>query len=598
MAGRKPDPDTPYKVFLHKSHGYRYAATQSNVVKEDGVTVRRYVYWGEVTKDWVFIPNMRYKTATAEEKARLIFPPHWDLSAINGSPTACPLAPLVEAGKYETYLYGTPWLLKGIADKLGVTENLVRTFEDEGIAADVLAAAMFPVITNSNYDQMRHWQQHTWSPAQHLMTPSKITRLSQAIKDHHRMTFLKLRLAAQPEGALVACDSTTRSAWGRCLADIRWGANKDNPTLKNTVEMVVYSLTTHQPIYYRTFAGNENDLRTLKILLADLKALGCAELLVIFDRGYASAENIEDMLRADLPFLMCMKTNQEPVYSCLKQIEWDSTGLPANMDYYAQEHVYCKQFEHAVALSDNAGDGSLRYQLKINVYLDVQQRMAELIAIDHQIKQEQERLSECKAHPELSYPGEGFENVYHHRVKHKDGSCTWELNTAKVDKARTLAGFFSSCSYRMEGGAQEQLDTYALRDEQEKYFEAMKDQLGFCVQRNSSEDGKTGRLFILFIGLILRTHLRFVWSNTLKEDFPSSVDVLNEMAPIRLSVYQDGSHATTAFNDRQVKIATAFGLEIPEMSTSSRQKAELERAVQGPRRRGRPKGSVNKKKAS
>jgi hypothetical protein len=61
------------------------------------------------------------------------------------------------------------------------------------------------------------------------------------------MQFLKLRINRQAPKALVACDSTTRSAYGKCLADIRWGKNKDNEQLQNTLEVVVYSLDTHEP---------------------------------------------------------------------------------------------------------------------------------------------------------------------------------------------------------------------------------------------------------------------------------------------------------------------------------------------------------------
>lgn len=43
-------------------------------------------------------------------------------------------------------------------------------------------------------------------------------------------------------------------------------------------------------------------------------------------------------------------------------------------------------------------------------------------------------------------------------------------------------------------------ELYGLRDEQEKYFQQMKSQLGFDRQRNWSEEGKTGRLLILFVG--------------------------------------------------------------------------------------------------
>ena len=53
-------------------------------------------------------------------------------------------------------------------------------------------------------------------------------------------------------------------------------------------------------------------------------------------------------------------------------------------------------------------------------------------------------------------------------------------------------------------------ELYGLRDKQEKYFQQMKSQLGFDRQRNWSEEGKTDRLLILFVGLILSSYVRHI----------------------------------------------------------------------------------------
>ena len=70
---------------------------------------------------------------------------------------------------------------------------------------------------------------------------------------------------------------------------------------------------------------------------------------------------------------------------------------------------------------------------------------------------------------------------------------------------------------------------YRLRDEQEKYFSMMKGLMGADRQRNWSESGKTGRLFILFIAQILGCYLANVRKSKLADDFDSIADVLGEM---------------------------------------------------------------------
>lgn len=181
------------------------------------------------------------------------------------------------------------------------------------------------------------------------------------------MGFLKLRIAGQSSGTLVACDSTTRSAYGRCLADIRWGNNKDNKALQNTLEVVVYSVSAHEPVYYRTFAGNESDARTLRTIISDLAALGCKDLTIIFDRGYETEENILDMIRADQPFLVCGKTGQAPIFDEIRKIEYDAQGIPSSMKYDTETGLYALQAEIKKTLPPDPEGSSTQKAATLNI---------------------------------------------------------------------------------------------------------------------------------------------------------------------------------------------------------------------------------------
>ena len=132
------------------------------------------------------------------------------------------------------------------------------------------------------------------------------------------------------------------------------------------------------------------------------------------------------------------------------------------------------------------------------------------------------------------------------------------------------------------------LRTYRTRDEQEKYFEQMKDQMDFHTQDCSSEDGKAGREFILFVGLILSSYVRNTWRHSaeLREQFTTSLSVLDEMADIRWVRYDDGEEHITSFMQKQINICKAYGITVPvECLPAAAQKAE-ERKIQ-PRKRGR-----------
>jgi hypothetical protein len=161
---------------------------------------------------------------------------------------------------------------------------------------------------------------------------------------------------------------------------------------------------------------------------------------------------------------------------------------------------------------------------------------------------------------------------------------SYDLNEKKVSKARCLSGFFAIISHGVDYGAMETFRAYRLRDEQEKYFQQMKDQMMADRQRNWSGEGKTGRLFILFVSLVLSSYVRHIWKSTrLHELFPSSLDVVDEMRSIRLIEHRNRAKVITPFVGKQVDICEEFELQIPEGCAPayvSRQKPE--------RKRGRP----------
>ncbi len=108
-------------------------------------------------------------------------------------------------------------------------------------------------------------------------------------------------------------------------------------------------------------------------------------------------------------------------------------------------------------------------------------------------------------------------------------------------------------------------ESYSLRDEQEKYYQQMKSTQGCNRQGNWSEEGKTGRLLILFVSMILSSYVRHIWKSTdLKKQFSSSLDILDEMRSIRCIEHKGKAKFITPFVGKQIDIAQAFHFEIPE----------------------------------
>lgn len=631
MAGRKADPDSPYRMHKHTANHYQYAATVKTVYDNNGKRMRKYTHWGSLSRDLVFTPNIRFKMSSRSDRNAFIFPPEWDISkalALNGDvpkeephesigqtdggkeaeptssapseiqvlpgetpPEDASVLPMrSESRGYKDLLYGSVWFLLQIAELKHVREDLMVTFEyNSSVVNDILTLAIFPYLTRKNYDRLAREQRVTHYPSEGVLTSPYITQFTQNITAQNRFDFCKLRIMRQPEGAYLACDSTTRSAWGRCIAEIHYGRNKDNRDMNCTLEVVVYSLSTHEPVYYRMFPGNEPDARTVRIIANDVKHMGISDLVTIYDRGYETADNFDEFFRDGLAFISCAKVAQEPVINCLAEISYDPLGLPENMDYDPEYRLFYAQFEiHNRKYIDSKGNQATvdSKEYRCNLFCDPARRPFELISVNKKIADELSALKEKENNGQLVAERKTINRQLNfHKIVYKDDpdsgrvSVSIEENENAIRKARSVCGFFSSVTYKAEGDAISMLKAYKTRDEQEKYFEQMKDQMDFHTQDCSSQDGKAGREFILFVGLILSSVVRNTWrqSAELRKEFKTSLSILDEMADIRWVQYGDGEEHLTSFLSKQVEICKAYGIDVPPECLSSTERLSEER---------------------
>ena len=593
---RPVDPNAQYRVKPHKNGGYTYASTQPSYTDpETGETKYRRIHWGSVDENLKFVPGTKFILATPEERTRLVFPDEWDMSEAKKLTGLRKPGRSAYDGKERNRLYGDIWLLEQIATKTGIRQDLEKVFDGNSeIVDDIFTLAVFPYITKFNYNRVARWQDVAGAPSERELTPSEITRLTQSIKEQHRMDLLRLRAARLQKDELCAVDSTSRSAYGGSLADIHWGKNKDHLPLEQTTEVVVYTLSSHMPVYYRTFPGNMPDVRGYDTILTDLEHAGFKDLTLVTDRGYESLRNLEKYILRGQQAVMCVKTGRSDVMNAIKDFG-EYGARPEGMEIDPDARVYHKQFEIDYDVKSTGQTIKKADKLKLNLFFDPVRRGLELMELDITLSYQEASLALLLGSKGVFATATEITRDYnYYKVDYNPATLaikSYELNNKKVQKASMLSGFFAIMTHGVDFTAMEAFRTYGLRDEQEKYFQQMKSQMLADRQRNWSEEGKTGRLFILFVSMILSSWVRHIWKSTRLYDlFPSSLEILDEMRPIRLIEHTNRAKQITPFVGKQVDICEEFGFKIPEgcePAYTSRQQPK--------RKRGRPpKPTVDK----
>ena len=587
---RPPKPESQYTVKPHNVGGHVYASTQPwEIDTSSGRKKYRYVHWGTVA-DGVFYPNARYISASADEKTRLVFPREWDMRNAGNCAVKDGRGRPAYSGEPANRLYGHIWLLEQVAEKTGVRHDLDIVFDGDRQKTDiVLTLAMFPYLTKYTYNRLERWQRTDRAPYDLPLSSGDITTFTQSLGEKHRMALLGLRAGRLGRDELCCVDSTTRSAFGDALADICWGKNKEHLPLPQTTEVVVYTVSQHMPVYYRTFPGNMNDSRSLRTVMADMDHAGFPDVVFITDRGYQSLRNLEEMIRKERKTVMCTKTSLGLVSDRIKALG-DFGVRPDGMEVDTELKLYMAQYRLDYSVKGNGSSVKSADRLRLNLYFDPVRRSAEHVALDVSLKESRDELARMVAAKEtvdsIAQLKREFPMFTLDVDEEKRVLKGFEEDSEKVASARRLSGFVALVTLGLDWTPGETIRHYMLRDEQEKYFEQMKDQMGADRQRNWSGEGKTGRLFVLFVSLILGSYVRHVWKTTdLCRTFSSSLEILDEMRPIRCIEHPGRARVITPFLKRQLEICEAFGFTPPKNCD----KVYKSRQVSSGKKRGRPR---------
>ena len=465
--------------------------------------------------------------------------------------------------------YGATWLLDKVAEATGVKDDLLKVLGgNHEMVNDVLTLAYFPFIENLPYNQLSQWRKEVKAPSEHELNSVSITRLTQSITERHRMDLFRCRARRVGRDELCAVDSTSMSTYGFNLVDIRWGKNKERLPLRQTLEVVVYSLTSHMPIYYKELPGNMPDCRTVGLIMRELEHAGFKNLVLITDRGYESMKNLELYIAKGQKVITSVKVTGSDVMAKIKAIDM-SHGFPQGMTIAPKDNLYYAQYDMEYSVK-GSGDNVIKAdKYRLNLYYNPLKRGEKICDIQHSVSEQSAELDIIIQTKEPVADREDTARRFNllDITFNADGTIkSYGVNQKKLDTMLLTAGFFASKTIGVDFDPLQAMDNYGMRDEQEKCFALQKGPLGHDRLRTWSEGGKRGRMLIYFVGLILASYVRSVWQRdeVLRKRFPSTEAVLAEMRTIRCIEHTGKMKFITPFVGSQVDICRAFGFDIPD----------------------------------
>ena len=392
----------------------------------------------------------------------------------------------------STILTGQKMVLDKVCQEVALRSVLQKAFS-KADADSILALAYYVVCQGKAFSRSEDWLINRGYSKLGL-TSQRISDLLASISDDRVNVFFKEWIARQLKGDSMLFDITSVSTYGRSNIYAERGYNRDHENLEQINLSLLTSVGSSLPIWYCMTPGSMSDVAVLEFVLKMLDKLGIEKFTFFGDRGFYSERNLKLITKYKHRFTVPVPSSvawQKEMIADAKPtmiapenvIELEDGSLVYGKTVYKKTD-YGRTWYHIYYDSARKGkiidDFMLRLrkckdELETGVYYEKNKDFYEKYLIVHET------------------PKRGRKVIYNDQAVQDfidSDSCYWVLvSTAEKDTEKALLA-------------------YRNRNDVEVNFDDVKNSMDLRRLRNHSEKTVKGKLFVIFIALILLTQLR------------------------------------------------------------------------------------------
>lgn len=353
------------------------------------------------------------------------------------------------------------------------------------------------------------------------------------------------------EGDYLCYDITSVSSYSELNEYIKYGHNRDNEKLPQLNLAMLFGQNSGLPVYFQRMPGNISDVTTLHNLLATLKALELKSLNYVMDKGFYSKKNIDELLSSKGKFTLSVPLNNKWVQHAIDDI-YDAIHGPEEYKKIDNEILYVHS-----RLYPWGKDNRRCY---LHLYYNAHARAQAVDRFNEELIMYKEELGSGKP---ISEHQEAYNTFFLVKTTPKRGIKV-SFNTDAVRQyINRYAGFQALLTNGIKDPVKA-LQVYRDKDQVEKCFDDLKNQLDMKRLRMHSSAAVDGRLFIQFIALIYMSALRKEMRKSRLIEQYTVRELLQEMETLTKVRYSEKyGHILTEMTKPQREILKELGITPP-----------------------------------
>jgi len=140
-------------------------------------------------------------------------------------------------------------------------------------------------------------------------------------------------------GSTLIYDITSLSSYSQSISLLEYGYNRDGLDLSQINLSLIVDKDLGIPVMYDLYPGSIADVSTLKNTFKKIEAQGAKNYAMIMDRAFFSTDNIEEMVSADISFIIPPTSTLKNVKEAISAIH-KSIDDPEHLKLYEKEPLF------------------------------------------------------------------------------------------------------------------------------------------------------------------------------------------------------------------------------------------------------------------
>ena len=351
-----------------------------------------------------------------------------------------------------------------------------------------------------DFHAMKH---NVYKSARGLNAKNARELIANGLKSENIKAFFDKWLPAAAGDDAIAYDVTALPTQAKNITYAQRGYAHGGPELPQVNYALMCNCKTGMPLYYSSYYGSITDKKNLQhVIDSAIERHLPGNLSLIFDRGFASKANIEELTHKGINFIMGVPGTFKGAMELL-----DAFTLENNTDF--EDLVLLQKLDGTIS---EHGCRSKTvpfeyYGIKLNLHLYVNEEINhdKSMELNHHIAHCLQIARQTNQLPEDGYLKDARDCI----IKEGKGkNITFRVDNEKYrEKKRKYGSFALFSSAQCNYNSHDSLRLFRNREIDEEIFNCLKTDLHLLPLRVWSNDAMHGKFFILFISAIIRRHI-------------------------------------------------------------------------------------------